>query len=39
MNWRAFQAKQKIVEVGDRFISYFDEGEGEPVILLHGIPT
>lgn len=39
MNWREFQSKQRIVEVGERFISYVEEGAGEPVVLLHGIPT
>jgi pimeloyl-ACP methyl ester carboxylesterase len=39
MNWREFQALQRIYELGDRFVSYIDEGQGEPVILLHGIPT
>ena len=39
MNWRAFQQRQKITELGDRFISYVDEGAGEPVVLIHGIPT
>jgi pimeloyl-ACP methyl ester carboxylesterase len=39
MTWRNYQAKQRIVELGDRFVSYVDEGEGDPVILLHGIPT
>ena len=39
MNWREFQAKQKAIEIGDRFVSYIDEGAGEPVILIHGIPT
>ncbi len=39
MNWREFQAKQRVAEVGDRFISYLDEGAGDPVVLLHGIPT
>jgi len=37
--WRAFQKRQKIVELGDRFVSYIDEGEGDPVVLIHGIPT
>lgn len=37
--WRDWQRKQRLCELGDRFISYVDEGEGEPVILLHGIPT
>jgi pimeloyl-ACP methyl ester carboxylesterase len=39
MNWRDYQAKQKVVELGQRFISYVDEGRGEPMVLLHGIPT
>ncbi len=39
MNWKDFQAKQKVAEVGERFVSYVDEGEGDPVILIHGIPT
>ena len=39
MNWRDFQAKQKTIEIGDRFVSYIDEGAGEPVVLIHGIPT
>lgn len=39
MNWRDYQAKQKVVELGPRFLSYVDEGQGEPMVLLHGIPT
>jgi pimeloyl-ACP methyl ester carboxylesterase len=39
MNWREYQAKQRVVELGHRFISYVDEGRGEPLVLLHGIPT
>ncbi len=39
MTWREFQGMQRIVELGDRFLSYIDEGSGEPVVLLHGIPT
>lgn len=39
MNWREFQSKQRISKVGERFISYIDEGAGDPVVLLHGIPT
>ncbi|MBW3628112.1 MAG: alpha/beta hydrolase [Gemmatimonadetes bacterium] len=39
MRWREFQALQKVTEVGDRFVSYVDQGFGEPLILLHGIPT
>jgi pimeloyl-ACP methyl ester carboxylesterase len=39
MNWREYQARQRVVELGHRFISYVDEGRGAPVVLLHGIPT
>jgi pimeloyl-ACP methyl ester carboxylesterase len=39
MNWRDWQARQAVVELGDRFLSYVDLGEGRPVVLLHGIPT
>lgn len=39
MNWREYQRMQKVATVGDRFVSYVDEGSGEPVVLLHGIPT
>lgn len=39
MNWREFQSQQRLLEIGDRFVSYIDEGEGDPLILLHGIPT
>jgi pimeloyl-ACP methyl ester carboxylesterase len=39
MNWREFQSKQRISEIGDRFVSFIDEGSGETVVLLHGIPT
>jgi pimeloyl-ACP methyl ester carboxylesterase len=38
MNWRDFQRKQRIAEIGDSFLSYIDEGSGPPVVLLHGIP-
>jgi pimeloyl-ACP methyl ester carboxylesterase len=37
--WRSFQRRQRIMELGDRFVSYIDEGRGEPVVLLHGMPT
>ncbi len=39
MNWREFQMRQRVAEIGDRFVSYIDEGEGEAVVLIHGIPT
>ena len=39
MNWREFQAMQHVAEIEDRFLSYIDQGDGDPVVLLHGIPT
>ncbi|MBI2876552.1 MAG: alpha/beta hydrolase [Candidatus Tectomicrobia bacterium] len=39
MNWREFQTLQRVVKLGDRFVSYVTEGSGDPVLLLHGIPT
>jgi len=39
MSWREYQARQKVAELGDRFVSYVDEGQGEAVVLIHGIPT
>ncbi len=38
-DWRAFQALQRVIAVGDHFFSYLEQGAGEPVILIHGIPT
>lgn len=39
MQWREFQAEQKVAELDSRFVSYVDQGSGMPVVLLHGIPT
>lgn len=39
MNWRQYQEKQKVVEVGDRYISYAESGRGPALVLLHGTPT
>lgn len=39
MNWREFQHLQKVTEIGERFISHVEQGNGRPVVLLHGIPT
>jgi pimeloyl-ACP methyl ester carboxylesterase len=39
MTWRDFQRLQRVTEIGDTFVSYLDDGRGEPVVLLHGIPT
>lgn len=37
--WRSFQMRQHHLEFGDHFVSFIDQGGGEPVVLLHGIPT
>ncbi|MGQ0752107.1 MAG: alpha/beta fold hydrolase [Betaproteobacteria bacterium] len=39
MDWREFQALQRVAEIGERFVSYVERGNGEPIVLLHGIPT
>lgn len=39
MNFRAFQTMQRVTELGDRFISYVDQGSGKPLILLHDMAT
>lgn len=39
MTWRDYQQMQKVVQIGDRFVSYVDRGEGATVVLIHGIPT
>ena len=39
MNWRDFQTMQRVAEIDEGFVSYLDDGAGEPVILIHGIPT
>lgn len=39
MHWREFQSLQQVTELDDQFVSYLDQGNGPPVILLHGIPT
>lgn len=39
MHWREYQSLQRVIQLGDHFISYVDQGEGQPVVLLHGIPT
>src|SRR5688572_28773351 len=39
MEWRRFQGQQHLVELDGQFLSYIDQGEGNPVVLLHGLPT
>jgi pimeloyl-ACP methyl ester carboxylesterase len=33
-----FSCRKRRVEVGEASIAYLDEGEGAPVLLLHGCP-
>lgn len=42
--WREFRARQQAVELDQLsplslHVAYVDEGAGDPVVLLHGIPT
>lgn len=39
VSWRDFQTRQKVIELGPRFVSFVDEGTGPPVVLIHGIPN
>ncbi len=39
MKWREYQSLQKVAELGEQFVSYVDEGSGDPLVLIHGIPT
>lgn len=39
MHWRDFQKLQQVFESEGRFVSYVEQGEGDPIVLLHGIPT
>ncbi|YAF98995.1 MAG: alpha/beta fold hydrolase (plasmid) [Nodularia sp. CChRGM 3473] len=44
LDHEAFRARQKIIELEGVFpfpvrVAYTDIGEGEPIVLLHGIPT
>jgi haloalkane dehalogenase len=44
MNHQAFRLRQKTIELQGVFhfpvqVAYTDVGEGEPIVLLHGIPT
>jgi haloalkane dehalogenase len=44
VDWREFRARQRVVELEGIAhrplrVAYADEGEGRPVLLLHGIPT
>ena len=39
MKWQEYQKLQKVSQIGDRFISYVDQGDGIPLVFIHGIPT
>src|SRR3972149_9789420 len=34
----AFSRAKKFVEVGDYRVAYYEEGDGDPLLLLHGCP-
>ncbi len=34
----AFSSAKKFVQVGDYRVAYYEEGEGQPLLLLHGCP-
>jgi pimeloyl-ACP methyl ester carboxylesterase len=39
MTYSEFKAKQKILELPEGKLAYIDEGQGIPIMLLHGVPT
>lgn len=41
MDWKEYQKSQKVMKMGENFISYREYGErsSESIICLHGIPT
>lgn len=38
MKLDGFSANKRFVSVGDTRVAYYEEGEGEPLLLLHGCP-
>lgn len=38
MKLDTFSAKKRFVSVGSTQVAYYEEGEGEPLLLLHGCP-
>ena len=39
LTYKKFRAKQKSYQSSDGAIKYIDQGEGDVILLLHGIPT
>jgi pimeloyl-ACP methyl ester carboxylesterase len=39
LGWRGFQRRQRLLRLDSEFMSFVDEGQGDAVVLLHGIPT
>lgn len=39
MDWWQYQSMQQVTQLGERFVSYIDQGTGPPVVLLHGFAT
>jgi pimeloyl-ACP methyl ester carboxylesterase len=38
MRLDAIAAHKRVVDVGSTRIAYYDEGQGPPILLLHGCP-
>ncbi len=38
MQMDEFSARKKVLQVGEARVAYYEEGEGQPLILLHGCP-
>ena len=39
MTYNEFKNKQKFLNLSEGQLAYIDEGQGEPIMLLHGVPT
>ncbi|WP_298902543.1 alpha/beta hydrolase [uncultured Psychroserpens sp.] len=39
MTYNEFKTKQKSLRLPEGQLAYIDEGQGEPIMLLHGVPT
>ncbi|MEH6537660.1 MAG: alpha/beta hydrolase [Psychroserpens sp.] len=39
MTYSEFKAKQQFLELPEGKLAFIDEGQGEPIMLLHGVPT
>ena len=39
MTYSEFKAKQQFLELPEGKLAFIDQGKGEPIMLLHGVPT